>query len=181
MDEKIPTVDIQSLKANIKIDPILPHNPHRLDFLSEGATQKDIQEHMTNCPECTSTNGRIYCISMLYILCHYWQEVLRLKDWNIRIEIVSRNRFLEENLSDRMISASIQHDEDYRIAKIWFIKPTEYPTGTIENRTQDMEQDLVHELLHLLIRECDREEFTINMVTEAMIGLRRNSYGNPVF
>jgi hypothetical protein len=66
-----------------------------------------------------------------------WQEILRIQDWDIKVEVVKDIPTFEE--------AYVNHDYIYKTAKITFRLYTTWET----------EQILVHELLHVAMSGFD--------------------------
>lgn len=71
---------------------------------------------------------------------HYWQEKLRLKDWIVKVKIV-RQREMSKIDGIGEIQFSIHN----KTAMIYILDPVDYDDW----EKQDMENTLVHELLHL--------------------------------
>ena len=100
-----------------------------------------------------------------------WQEILRLQDWIIEVELVSR-----EELPDIHIEATVNRDYAHKSAKVLIVQE--------ENRTKNLfkvkkttEELLVHELIHIhvLFGEYDGEdeyEASVNCLTTAFIKLK---------
>jgi hypothetical protein len=106
----------------------------------------------------------------------YWQKVLRLQDWDVRVAIKRRHEFHVEERSGEIIL-----DRYERSANVRLLDPQDYPPDCI--RSQDMERTLVHELLHLhtdFFKEEDHsvaEEQAINAIAMALIALERKDAG----
>jgi len=105
-------------------------------------------------------------------LCRKWQRTLRLQDWFVT---VSYARFRE--LTDGA-QANVAINFEKRAAQIRIMEPSDYPTTDII-APQDIEQALVHELLHLhfasfddKISEFERtaEEQVLNALAAAFVG-----------
>jgi hypothetical protein len=74
--------------------------------------------------------------------CAEWQKILRLQDWIINVSIVR-----ERDANLKGCNAEIHVTLPNRIARIHILDPIDYdPTNALP---QDMEQYLVHELLHI--------------------------------
>lgn len=71
----------------------------------------------------------------------YWQEKLRLQDWLIEVSVKRGRDMLEESV------ACINWALGKKMATISILDPVDYPPNSMGSR--DMENDLVHELLHL--------------------------------
>lgn len=72
----------------------------------------------------------------------YWQKVLRLSDWVISAKITR-----ERDFSRGGRAGEIEWVIHNKTAAVRMLDSVDYPEGLIED--QDMEQTLVHELLHL--------------------------------
>lgn len=106
--------------------------------------------------------------------CQLWQQRLRLADWDIKFEIVPLRDMGGTQCG--MISWNLEH----RIADIKVIHPDDYRKDA--RRPYDMEETLVHELLHIWVAPFDAEEGTpeqlaqeqaINAIAAALIKLAR--------
>lgn len=84
--------------------------------------------------------------------CEEWQKRLRLQDWVVKCKI-SRNKDVATN-SQGHCNWVIQK----KMATILILDPLDYPEDTMH--PQDMEQTLVHELLHLHFAPFDDESDT---------------------
>jgi hypothetical protein len=73
--------------------------------------------------------------------CEFWQEKLRLQDWEIKCFIKRAADMMLEN-SQGAIDWVLQSKQ----ANIHILNPIDYPS---ETWAQDMEKTLVHELIHL--------------------------------
>lgn len=126
------------------------------------------------------TNERqqvILTIEEAQALMGYWQEVLRLQDWTVILEICRREDLYEG--TQGQCEMTFRRKE----ARIKILDPTDYPTK--DSIPQDMEATLVHELLHLHFvgfdlskvdsREDDLLEQTINALSYALVGLKRKA------
>lgn len=71
----------------------------------------------------------------------YWQEKLRLQDWIIEVKIKRGMDMMSET------SACVNWTLSKKMATISILDPIDYPPNCMGER--DMENDLVHELLHL--------------------------------
>ncbi|WP_433956986.1 hypothetical protein [Cytobacillus horneckiae] len=71
----------------------------------------------------------------------YWVKILRLQDWIIEVKI-ARGKDMLENAS-----ACVNWTLSKKMASIKVLDPIDYPDDVMGER--DMENDLVHELLHL--------------------------------
>ena len=104
-----------------------------------------------------------------------WQKRLRLQDWKIYVEI-SRDRDMKFEGNGGEVHWQIEAKQ----AVINIIDPIDYPPNTMAE--QDMEQTLVHELLHLHFAPFDAEHNTpadvaqeqaIHAIAEALVKLKR--------
>lgn len=110
----------------------------------------------------------------LQVACAEWQKRLRLQDWVVQAKI-SRNRDVGDK-SQGHCRWVIQK----KMATILILDPLDYPEDTMH--PQDMEQTLVHELLHLHFAPFDDEvdtpkEVAIEQATDciayALVNLHR--------
>lgn len=72
----------------------------------------------------------------------YWQQVLRLQDWDVRVEF---HRAREFEVDGRGAETTISVCN--KCALIWMLDPVDYPENAIEEKDND--RTIVHELLHL--------------------------------
>jgi len=93
----------------------------------------------------------------LQALCQEWQAILRLQDWDVRCKIV-RKRELE---GERAGECRWQLDTKQALIRI--LDPIDWPTDC--EWPQDIEQTLVHELLHLHMAPFQPEHGTLEHVT----------------
>lgn len=94
-----------------------------------------------------------------------WQKRLRLQDWVVKVKI-ARNKDVAEK-SQGHCNWVIQK----KMATIIILDPLDYPDDTMH--PQDMEQTLVHELLHLHFAPFDDEvdtpkEIAIEQATDCI-------------
>lgn len=115
-------------------------------------------------------------------LARKWQEILRLRDWEIYVALTRARDFEEEGQAGE---ADIRLP--HRIAKIYILDPVDHsPTYW---RPLDLEEVLVHELLHLHLEPLwpkDRdtgchvaEEQAVNALARALIALDRKNADGP--
>ncbi len=106
----------------------------------------------------------------------YWQSKLKLSDWNIEVRIC-RASDMQENCA-----GSINWTLPNKMATISILDSIDYPEDTME--VQDMENTLVHELLHIHLAPISEdahenehyslfEEWAICSITSALIELER--------
>lgn len=107
----------------------------------------------------------------------YWQEKLRLQDWIIEVNI--------KRLRDMGIEAlaNVNWSLNKKMATISILDPIDYPPDCMG--TRDMENDLVHELLHLHFAPINDhfndenniystfEEQAIESITSGLISVER--------
>lgn len=77
--------------------------------------------------------------------CLYWQERLRLRDWDVVVEVVRAARLQAPGAG--FLDGGCDWTLANKTAYIRILDPVDYPESAFE--PQDMEQTLVHELLHL--------------------------------
>jgi hypothetical protein len=117
-------------------------------------------------------------------LCAYWQSALRLNDWVIQVSL-SHRMTTNDTLSD------VKWNPPDLEANIILLHPDDWPEAfdVYEQDHRDMEHDLLHELLHIHLREWDvddddddvgevREhmpkEVAINMIAGALLAEHRS-------
>lgn len=88
-------------------------------------------------------------VDELQTACEEWQKRLRLQDWIVKATI-SRSSDMK-NGTQGHVNWVLQK----KMATITVIDPIDYPTDSMHQ--QDMEQTLVHELLHLHFAPFDDE------------------------
>ena len=110
--------------------------------------------------------------------CWWWQHELRIGDWDIKPELVSGY-----DLGDKLANADI-HLEGNR-AKVKLVEWGDMePYLKADGAFADMEQSLVHELLHVMFRpfegkvpdeslEHEYLEQSINKLAYALVKLKR--------
>jgi hypothetical protein len=76
-------------------------------------------------------------------LCEYWQGILRLQDWDVKVVIARGREFVTGEGSQGECTWQLPTKQ----ALIKLIDPIDYPTDT--KWPYDPEKTLVHELLHL--------------------------------
>lgn len=108
-----------------------------------------------------------------------WQKILKLQDWEVTARFASQYEFMTPKAEGQ--STTNWH---YRICRIKILKPQEYDFTT--GYEQDIEETIVHELLHpwfsLALGEfhgeniksrTDDVELMINTLAAALIKLDR--------
>lgn len=109
----------------------------------------------------------------LNTLCAEWQDRLRLGDWNLGTR---KSHKIEDNKA-----AHVEWFKAEREARIEVLHEDAYPDNCMLK--QDMERDIVHELLHLVLIEWDCEEhygpqeWAINQIASALVALKRKDDG----
>lgn len=108
----------------------------------------------------------------LQSLCTYWQKVLRLQDWDIVIRF--KRIFDMQHETDGNIDYSLPN----KSAIINILEPSDFDNPCFP---MDVEEVVVHELLHLHFHEADRPngecpdsvECGIQKTAEALVKLNR--------
>ncbi|MDD9147361.1 hypothetical protein OYT88_02200 [Sporolactobacillus sp. CQH2019] len=80
----------------------------------------------------------------------YWQNRLRLKDWDITVSIKRMSQFSSDNLQ-----GECEWVLQSKVARIRILDPDDFTHSILTN---DMEECLVHELLHLHFAPFDNEK-----------------------
>ena len=107
----------------------------------------------------------------------YWQKVLELRDWHIKARIVK-----SKDMPTKYYAGCVSWDLQYKAAKISILDFEDIPTDVIAE--PDMEETLVHELLHLQLAPIHndfgestgyemKEEQVINSLARALTKLHR--------
>ncbi len=121
-------------------------------------------------------------IEQLRDRCAYWQQVLRLQDWDITVEIV-RSRAIEDAVG------KIHPLFSKKIARIKLQDRYDacQPDAIYQS---DQEVDLVHELLHCHFIACEPEDWddlkgetthqAIHAISTALVKLDRGRFGPEV-
>lgn len=87
-------------------------------------------------------------ISDLEARCAHWQRILRLQDWEIEVVIARRHAMLNSSNAAQVWASAFT-----RTATITILDPMDQPPEA-SARIRDMEDSLVHELLHLHLHDC---------------------------
>ena len=74
-------------------------------------------------------------------LCIKWRKLLRLQDWRVEVSVCRFDEMTQYN-----DSGNCSWNLDLKAAQIRIIHPEDYPQDAFED--QDIEQILVHELIH---------------------------------
>jgi hypothetical protein len=118
--------------------------------------------------------------------CAYWQKVLRLQDWDVEVRIVRQRDMAHGG------AAELRTSSPYRAAVLTLRDPIDFkPSESIyDGRMRDMEDSIVHELLHLHTRDLNlpvaapddestpievAHERCIDAISAAMITLERQA------
>lgn len=110
----------------------------------------------------------------------YWQQKLRLQDWEIELHLVSWREIGER------AGAQVRWLELHKYALVQICREDDWkPEDFGPDHDYDGERLLVHELLHLVLsdlpfdhdRTVDAEELAINILTDALLALDRRSVG----
>lgn len=88
----------------------------------------------------------ILTLDELQALCHEWQEVLGLRDWDIDV-VFWRGYDMGKN------QGHVSWNFAARQTRVSLLDPGDYPKDVI--RPYDMERTLVHELLHVVFTQVD--------------------------
>ena len=86
----------------------------------------------------------------LQALCKEWQDVLRLRDWDVQAELVRYWEIPDKKGETAFLS------NNQRWAKVRLRVHDDTPTADNFAPT-DLEQVLVHELLHVKFHDCERD------------------------
>lgn len=109
----------------------------------------------------------------------YWQQVLRLQDWNISLQVVRQH-----DLGDPEAIAECQYYIDRKDAFIRVIPPSDldkFEETFMAGEARDYDVTLTHELLHLHFAGFDdpqheqEQEQVINTLSRALVKLYREA------
>lgn len=75
-------------------------------------------------------------------LCREWQSTLRLQDWDVKVKVVRRSAFGNQDAQ-----GECRWVVPKKAALIFILDPVDYPSDI--EWPYDMERTLVHELMHL--------------------------------
>lgn len=123
----------------------------------------------------------------LNVRVHYWQEVLRLMDWNVKV-LLKRRHEMKHPHALGMNS----WDMNRKAATITMCSPEDLPSHNeaFDGEENDYDVTLVHELLHLHfapfwpvdeddgVDELPMEQ-AINLLSYALVGLDRKEVVEP--
>lgn len=106
--------------------------------------------------------------------CQEWQQILGLMDWDVSVKIVSYEE-IEEGTEGRVDWVITNKTADIKL-----IKPEGYPFDAL--RPYNMEEALVHELLHLHFAPFNintglkaiSQEQAINAIAKALVNLKKH-------
>lgn len=106
----------------------------------------------------------------------YWQPLLRLQDWEITLEVADGLAWARAGLSPHTVGTCRQNDA-HGWAQIRLLRAADIPEHIVP-ACLDLEQTLVHELLHLLIPVAPAGadavgELSINKIAGALVRQRR--------
>lgn len=111
-----------------------------------------------------------------------WQKRLRLQDWKVKVKLVGQEEFDAKgqtyDFSAKTNYGFCEQLVEAKTATIWMVKLEEGPTEEDISERQEIENTLVHELLHLHFapfaskRPEDelQHEQAIEAITEALLG-----------
>lgn len=111
----------------------------------------------------------------LVVLCHQWQAVLRLQDWDVKVSLDRHFRFSQPGRDGEIGVFADCKSVDMRL-----LHPRDRPPDCID--AHDIEQTIVHELLHIHFHELSRydkpskrraEEQAITALASAYVRLHR--------
>ena len=122
-------------------------------------------------------NQIIFNLGKAKQLLRYWQKELRLQDWDIFLSIVPKKDLLLPNCKGTNI-----RQLGLKCASIQLLDPKDFDSNI---EVYDMEQTLVHELLHLTFAIADNQsdceqgtpwyiEQGIELVSKALINQKRS-------
>ncbi len=120
----------------------------------------------------------------LETLCAEWQTILGLSDWYVEIEINRKENFCKGKFQGKWLNGLNSPNLQTKAAFINIIDPVDYPDSAI--LPQDMEETLVHELLHLHTcnyhHKFDEDslelEQTVELMARAFVKLKRQKQGH---
>lgn len=107
-----------------------------------------------------------------------WQKILSLESWDIRVCVTRRKQ-----MPDTTCDGTNLFNQDHELAMINIVDPQDYESDL--GAEQDMEETLLHELLHLVLSRCAPDENdalrmslfeqSINRLSRAFIRIKRSS------
>ncbi len=97
-----------------------------------------------------------------------WQEILRLQDWEIEVEWVTRNKLDKGSNAEETLCVN------QKAATIGVIMPEHYSVWN--DKPQDIEESVVHELLHIPLQKIENyarkeEELALDNAVESATNL----------
>jgi hypothetical protein len=98
-------------------------------------------------------------LSFLRRICRLWQKRLHLQDWDVQI-VFTRMFDMTEGKQ-----GTISYNTEKKAAKIEILTPGDYPNSSTF-RPQDIEQCVVHELLHLHCSGFDSDLTSLQQTSE---------------
>lgn len=93
----------------------------------------------------------VLTVEQLREKCAEWQKILRLQDWDVQVSV---DRAF--NMKLREVSGECEWLLQAKRAHIRILHPDDHPRDT--SLSEDMEQILVHELIHLHFAPFDKFE-----------------------
>lgn len=104
-------------------------------------------------------------------VCAEWQEALKLGDWALEIRKTKK--------MDHDLGARVEWFTETHQAKIDVLHEDCYPDNCWVN--QDMEHRIVHELLHIVLKDWDcekddpQQEWAVNRIASALVNAKRKT------
>ena len=99
--------------------------------------------------------ARIYTEPQLNELCKSYQELLRLQDWKIEVQLVD-----QRHMPNNHGMVEMQHKKQYALIKI----PTaDTWTAGFAFIEQDMHATLIHEMVHILFAAIHPDQLNTNI------------------
>lgn len=127
------------------------------------------------------SDGITYNQAQLALVLSFWQTVLSLRDWHMKANLA---RQFEMATEARL--AEVAWSMAHRQASIRVLDPVDYRHDLdLMGLPQDMEEDLVHELLHVVLAgwapphdtpEHTAQEQAIIALSKALVNLRRGFF-----
>lgn len=90
---------------------------------------------------------RIYSEQELQALCEQYQKLLGIADWDIKVSLVPQKKI-------KGVQGRVIYDFALFEAQIQIPTPDTFKCRTLHG--QDMQQTLLHELIHVVLAWCDR-------------------------
>lgn len=113
----------------------------------------------------------------------YWQRVLRVQDWRIAVRYVDEPHQFRGDQALTLSGQVITHSKTYRTASISILRPDHpdmaHRPEVPAEANPDVEQILLHELMHVLLHAGDAcpesQETACEMLAWALLDLDRRS------